>query len=120
MLSVTYRTLEIDECKKINEMNPSQYIKREWREVDGKRQLVGINYEDPDWPNGYEHHFKSLQETIINAGYAVGAFDESHKLIGFATINRDFFGDSYNYVLLDQLFVTLEHRNKGIGKKLFM
>lgn len=28
--------------------------------------------------------------------------------------------EKYNYVLLDQLFITLECRNKGIGKKLFM
>jgi len=119
MLSVNYRTLMIDDCEQINDMNPSQYIKRAWREVDGKRQLVKIDYQDNDWPNGYDHHFKSLKETILNEGYAVGAFDESNRLIGFATINRDHFGENYNYVLLDQLFITLEHRNKGIGKKLF-
>lgn len=110
-----YRKLAIEECELINDMNPSQYINNAWREVDGKRQLVKINYQDSDWANGYEHHFNSLKATILSNGEAVGAFDENNKLIGFATLN----GEKYIYVLLDQLFISLEHRNKGIGKKLF-
>lgn len=118
-MSVQYRKLAIEECVLINDMNPSQYINNAWREVDGKRQLVKINYQDSDWANGYEHHFNSLKATILSNGEAVGAFDENNNLIGFATLNREFFGEKYKYVLLDQLFISLEHRNKGIGKKLF-
>lgn len=106
-----------------NLQNPSvssQFIKRAWREQDGKRKLVEINYQDSDWANGYEHHFNNLKATVLSDGEAIGAFDESGKLIGFATINRKFFGEKYNYVLLDQLFISLEHRNKGIGKNLFL
>lgn len=120
MLNVKYRKLMIEECERINEMNPSQYIKRAWREVDGVRQLVEINYHDLDWPNGYEYHFKNLKATILSGGEAVGAFDDNNRLIGFATINREFFGEKFNYVLLDQLFISLDYRSKGIGKKLFM
>lgn len=29
-------------------------------------------------------------------------------------------GAKFNYVLLDQLFISIEHRSKGIGKKLFL
>lgn len=115
-----YKKLAIEECELIKDMNPSQYIKNAWREVDGKRQLVEINYQDSDWANGYKHHFNALKATVLSEGYAVGAFDESNKLIGFGTLNREFFGEKYNYVLLDQLFISLEHRNKGIGKKVFM
>lgn len=120
MNSIIYRDLIVEECQYINEMNPSQYIGKVWREVDGKRQLVEINYQDSDWPNGYEHHYNNLKETILNRGSAIGAFDSNNRLLGFATVNREFFGQKYKYVLLDQLFITLEHRNKGIGKKLFM
>ncbi|MFC7680737.1 GNAT family N-acetyltransferase [Paenibacillus sp. GCM10028914] len=119
MMNEDYRKLAVEECEQINDMNPSQYIKNAWREVDGRRQLVEINYQDSDWPNGYAHHLNSLKSTIQNDGYAVGAFDNSNKLIGFATLNREFFGEDYKYVLLDQLFISLEHRNKGVGKKLF-
>lgn len=119
MENVIYRKLAVEDCQCINEMNPSQYIGKAWRKVNGKHQLVEINYHDLDWPNGYEYHYNNLRETIINEGSAIGAFD-NNRLLGFATINREFFGEKYNYVLLDQLFITLECRGKGIGKKLFM
>lgn len=119
MLSVNYKALIIEDCVQIRDIDSSQCIERAWREVDGKRQLININYQDNDWPNGYEYHFTNLKETILNNGYAVGAFDEINRLIGFATLNHDFFGEKYNYVLLDQLFITLGQRNKGIGKRLF-
>lgn len=119
MLDLTFRQLSVEECGRIKEMDASQYVGKAWREVDGKRQLVEINYQDPDWPNGYEHHFSHLKHTISQGGSAIGAFDTNDRLIGFATVNREFFGENFNYVLLDQLFITLEHRNKGIGKKLF-
>lgn len=119
MESIIYRKLKVEECERINEINSSQYIGRAWREVDGERQLVEINYHDTDWPNGYEYHYNNLKDTIQNGGSAIGAFDSNSKLIGFATINRKFFGEKYHYVLLDQLFISLEYRGKGIGKKLF-
>lgn len=95
MMNVEYRELSVEDCERINDMNPSQYIGRTWREVNGVRQLVEINYQDSNWANGYEHHFNSLRATITSGGYAVGAFDESEKLIGFATVNREFFGEDY-------------------------
>jgi len=41
-------------------------------------------------------------------------------LLGFATVNKKPFDKKYKYVLLDQLFITLEYRGRGIGKKLFL
>lgn len=120
MRNILYRKLTVEECECINGMNPSQYIEKAWRNVDGKRQLVEINYKDSDWPNGYEHHYNNLKGTILNGGSAIGAFDSNNRLLGFASINREFFGEKYNYVLLDQLFITLEYRGEGLGKKLFM
>ncbi|WP_291579953.1 GNAT family N-acetyltransferase [Clostridium sp. UBA6640] len=120
MINIIYRKLELEECEYINQMNPSQYIGKAWREVEGKRKLVEINYQDSDWPDGYEYHFNNLRKTILDGGSAIGAFDSNNKLLGFSTINREFFGEKSNYVLLEQLFITLEHRNKGIGKRLFM
>lgn len=117
---IIYRKLDLADCECINEIDPSQYIGKAYREVDGKRQLVDIDYHDLDWPNGYDYHYNHLVETISSSGSAIGAFDGNNKLLGFAALNREFFGERYNYVLLDQLFISLEHRNKGIGKKLFM
>ena len=112
-MELVYRKLSLEECECIKEIDPSQYIGKAWREVEGKRQLVEINYQDEDWPNGYEYHISHLRETILNGGRAIGAFNLDNKLLGFATVNPQVFGEKYKYVLLDQLFITLDCRNKG-------
>ena len=54
MKEIYYRKLNLNECDKIKEINPTQYVGKAWREVEGIRQLVNINYLDKDWPNGYD------------------------------------------------------------------
>jgi N-acetylglutamate synthase-like GNAT family acetyltransferase len=119
MENIIYSKLNLEDCERLKEINASQYIGKAWREVDGRRQLVEINYQDPDWPNGYEEHLNSLKNTILNGGIAYSAFDQQNKLLGIATLNNEFFGGKCKYVLLDQLFITLEYRKLGLGKKLF-
>ncbi|BCN32695.1 GNAT family N-acetyltransferase [Anaeromicropila herbilytica] len=118
MNTITFRKLEVEECKRIREIDASQYINRAWREIDGNRQLVDINYNDLDFPNGFENHLKDLTETIKSGGIALGAFD-NERLVGFGAVNSKIFGEQYKYVLLDQLFISNEYRGKRIGKKLF-
>lgn len=117
-MKIIYLELQIEDAIKIKEMDASQFVGRAWREVNGIRQLVEINYQDPSWPNGFEHHYGNLVKTIQTKGLALGAFDDSGKLIGFVAVNAEVFGKRFKYVLLDQLFITLEHRGKGIGKEL--
>lgn len=119
MAEITYKEIQLNEIDKIKEINPTQFIGRAWRNVKGKRELVDINYLDEDWPNGYDYHLKNACKTLNNSGCVLGAFSHPNLLVGFITINREFFGRNFNYVLLDQLFISLEHRNKGIGKRLF-
>lgn len=38
-----YRKLRFDESNIIREINAEQFIKRAWRDINGKRQLVEIN-----------------------------------------------------------------------------
>ena len=94
------------------------FIKNAWRLVDGKIQLVEINWTDNELPNGLQWHMDRFRETIQSGGKAFGYFDES-VLVGYATVNSDMFGTYSKYVLLDQIFVSKDYRNKGTGKNLF-
>ena len=118
-MNIFYRIMTLDDCDKLNDIDASQYINNAWREVDGKRVLVPINYQDPTWPNGFEVHYSKLRDTIENSGVSIGAFDENEKLLGFGSINNIEFGKKSNYALLDQLFLSLDIRGKGIGKQIF-
>lgn len=118
-MEIIYRKLNMDECAKIREIDASQYICRVWRKVNGIKKLVEINYNDPDFPNGFENHLTDLVKTIDTGGFAFGAF-LNERLVGFCSVNNSLFGKKSKYVLLDQLFISKESRNKGIGKLLFL
>jgi len=119
MSSIIYRQLQLEEAERIREIDASNFIGKAWREVNGVRQLVEINYQDTGFPHGYERHLTELRETMINGGSALGAFDNG-KVIGFCSVNSDVFGVKYRYALLHQMFIDLNHRRKGIGKQLFL
>lgn len=119
MNTIIYRQFKLADAGRIREIDASQFIGKAWREVNGIRQLVEINYQDRDFPNGYENHLASLNETIKNGGSALGAFN-NEKFIGFCSVNPNVFSAKNKYVLLDQIFISLEYRSKGIGKQLFL
>lgn len=116
---IKYRLLTIEECDRISEINPSQWIERVWRKRDGEYKLITINYMEEDWPDGYERYRDELKSTIESGAAAFGAFGEDGKLVGFSTINHDFFGETAKYLLLDSMFVSRTYRGLGIGKELF-
>lgn len=114
-----YREMYINESIKIKQINGEQYIEKAWREVDGVRQLIDIDWLEPGLPNGDEWHISHFEQSLEKGGKAFGCFNDDNDLVGYAVINGDIFGKYNNYVLLDQLFISLEHRKKGIGKELF-
>lgn len=116
--SMNYRALEMNEVDKIEMIDATCFIKNAWRMVEGQLRLVQINWTDHELPNGLKWHKKRFKETLELRGRAFGCFDEN-QLIGYATLNADIFGNSYKYVLLDQMFISNGSRNKGIGKALF-
>lgn len=44
---------------------------------------------------------------------------ERKILYGYAVIDGNIFGKTARYILLDQLFISLERRGQGIGQSLF-
>lgn len=113
-----YREMTQTESEKLQMIDATCHIKNAWRMVSGTLKLVEINFTDNDLPNGLQWHKDRFVKTIADGGKAFGCF-ENDVLVGFATVNRRVFGTSSKQVLLDQLFVSQNYRNKGIGKKLF-
>lgn len=113
-----FRLLTEEESGRIRDIDASQTIGRAWRLVEGRRELVEIHYEDPDFPNGFEDHLARLRETIQTGDFAIGAYRDG-RLVGFCTVERQLFGSQANMALLDQLFVSRAYRGQGIGKQLF-
>ncbi len=114
-----FRDLLVEECDRISEIDPSQFIEKVWRNIDGEYQLITINYIEEDWPDGYEKYRDALKETIRAGGVAIGTFSEEDRLVGFVTLNSEVFGETAKYVLLESMFVSKQFRNYGIGKQLF-
>lgn len=70
-MEVIFRQLDINECNKIKEIDASQYIGRAWRDINGSKQLVEINYQDPDFLDKFYICAGSSEETIAFY-YAIG------------------------------------------------
>lgn len=115
--SLQYRHLSLEECENITTIDRSEYIEHAWRKVDGYWQLKRIDWQETDWPGDVESYISALKNTIQAGGVVLGAYDED-LLVGVASVNRSFFGSTWNYVLLDNMFVSRSSRGKGIGKKL--
>ncbi|WP_105615807.1 GNAT family N-acetyltransferase [Vallitalea okinawensis] len=113
-----YRILSKEDCSRIQEIDTSQWIEKAWRRVDDRLQLVTISYMEEGWPDGYEAYESALLETITSGGIAFGVFNTEDKLIGYASLNREFFGEMANYVQLDSIFISKQYRGMGIGKEL--
>ncbi|KAB3531564.1 GNAT family N-acetyltransferase [Alkaliphilus serpentinus] len=114
---IEYREITIEECDRIAEIDPSQFIERVWRKKEGQYKLITINYKEEGWPDGYEGYRDELIKTIEDGGAAFGAF-HNDTLVAFASLNHDFFGCTAKYLLLDSMFVSKDYRGRGIGKKL--
>lgn len=112
-----YRELEVGDIERIREINGTQFIGRAQRNINGERELVDINWQEKELPNGTEWHIQKLETSIENGGKAYGCLEENN-LIGCAVINVEIFGMTAHYILLDQLFISLEYRDKGVGRKL--
>ncbi|MDH8676864.1 GNAT family N-acetyltransferase [Fusibacter bizertensis] len=113
-----YRELELRDVEKIKMIDATCFIEKAWRIVDEELKLIEINWTDHELPNGLKWHMDQFSQTIQTGGKGFGCF-VGDTLIGYTTVNSDQFGNHSKYVLLDQLFISKDYRNKGIGKQLF-
>lgn len=98
--------------------NRFQDVKKCWRKENGKWILKDIAFTEQWNLDEYEYLIKCLQNTIITGGKVFGAF-YNNVLVGFASVEYQFFGSQKNYQQLSSIHISYENRGFGIGKKLF-
>jgi N-acetylglutamate synthase-like GNAT family acetyltransferase len=74
--------------------------------------------EDWDKKRKVEKINSDFYNAIISGAYVIAAYNEN-SIIGFAVLLNRKFGTQNQYIQLQDIHVSYEYRNNGIGKKLF-
>ena len=98
--------------------NRYQDVEQCWRKENGEWILKDIAFTEQWSLNEYEFLVKCLQNTIKTGGTVFGAFYKD-KLVGFASLENQFFGSQKEYLQLSSIHISHEKRGMGIGKELF-
>lgn len=118
--NVVFRSLSLVDCRldMLRSFNRYQEVRQCWRKVNDEWVLKDIAFIE-DWNDDEkQHHAISLEWCLHHGGKVIGAYIGG-ALIGFANVDAVFFGVESNYLQLGMLYVSSEHRGKGIGKVLF-
>jgi ribosomal protein S18 acetylase RimI-like enzyme len=115
-----YRKLNIDETRVelFKSFNRYQEVKKCWRKENNTWMLNDISFVEQWGTSEKEILVKCLCRTISTGGTVFGAFIDT-VLIGFASIEKIFFGTGDEYVQLSSIHTTYEYRGAGIGTELF-
>jgi len=96
-----------------------QKVTRHWKKINEEWVLKDGDYVD-DWDRNER---KVRAERFINVltnelGHIFGAYADD-RLVGFAVLLKEKFGSNNQYIQLKSFHVSLDYRDRGIGKKLF-
>ncbi len=95
-----------------------QDVKKCWRKEDCEWILKDISFTEHWGTKEYRYLVTCLQNTISTGGAVFGAFEEN-RLVGFASVENEYFGSKNEYLQLSSIHITNGSRGSGIGKKLF-
>lgn len=95
-----------------------QTVTRCWRKDNGEYKLKPVVYTE-DWT---VEERRQIAEKILNGmrhNNAAFAAVISDEIVGFAYLDLTPFGSADQYVDLAEFYVSLPHRRRGIGRRLF-
>ncbi|AZN41698.1 GNAT family N-acetyltransferase [Paenibacillus albus] len=104
----------------LKHFNRYQEVRRCLRQENGEWVLKDIAFTE-QWVEALKEEIVrvDLMNCILAGGIVWGVYDSGNQMIAFASLLQGLFGSSKDYLQLMQIHVSFEHRNKGLGKKLF-
>jgi len=120
MPAIKIKELKIDDLNLdlFSSFNRYQDVTRCWRKSQDGWILQDIAFTENWGEAEYIYLVECLKNTLETGGTVLGAF-ESGVLIGFTSLENEFFGSRWKYLQLSSLHVSYDKRNMGIGRKLF-
>lgn len=115
-----YKELAKDEINLalFKSFNRYQKVEKCWRKEKGEWKLKENEFTEHWGSNEYKELVQHLQSTIETGGAVFGAFS-NEELVGFASVENEFFGSQKEYLQLSSIHISSKSRGMGIGKKLF-
>ena len=118
MGSIVYQELQIHEAQPLGAIDRSERVDGIYRVTNGILDLEETPLEIPSW-SGPElaGYIARLQALIDSGGRAFAAWDE-RRLVGLGALDVSGVGGDRAVMKLDMLYVSAEHRRRGIGRSL--
>ncbi|MCD4713140.1 MAG: GNAT family N-acetyltransferase, partial [Clostridiales bacterium] len=82
-----------------------QDVKKCWRKEDCEWILKDISFTEHWGTKEYRYLVTCLQNTISTGGAVFGAFEEN-RLVGFASVENEYFGSKNEYLQLSSIHIT--------------
>jgi GNAT superfamily N-acetyltransferase len=113
-----YRELALSEIDLIRGIDRSEKVDSIYRLLDGSLLEVVVNYDVKGFkPDELEAIIRRQKKLLYNGGWVFGAFGDG-ELVGVASLENRFRGIQHSYCKMDILFVSREHRRRGIASVL--
>ncbi len=101
-----------------SEFHRHQVVKKCHRKIDGEWTVIDNAFVE-DWGTAEFEYLSECLKNTVNTGGVVYAAFEGERLLGFSSVESEFFGSEKQYLELSSIHVSEEMRGKGTGKQLF-
>lgn len=96
----------------LDNYNRKQVVRRVYRYIDGKYQLVDQPYTE-DWSAEKK---RQVAGAIMSDGYITYLAIDNDEVVGFIGLKKELAGER---MILDMMQVSASYRGKGVGRRLF-
>jgi ribosomal protein S18 acetylase RimI-like enzyme len=121
MSDISYKLLAKSEINLALFSNFDRYqeVTKCWRKENGEWMLKDIQFTEQWDSKEYKILVTCLRNTIKTGGTVFSAFKDK-TIVGFASLENQFFGLKKEYLQLSSIHTSNGFRGRGIGKKLFV